>query len=55
MPLALERKLKSTAHKRGYSKERTGRYVYGTMKKVERKMSHKDMLDGMKKRMGAKS
>lgn len=31
MPKALERKLKRTAAKRGYGKERTGAYVYGTL------------------------
>jgi len=34
MPKALHRKLKRTARKRGYGKERTGRYIYGTMQKV---------------------
>ena len=31
MPAELERKLKATAHERGYGKERTDRYVYGTL------------------------
>lgn len=31
MPKAMERSLLKTAEKRGYSKERTARYVYGTM------------------------
>lgn len=34
MPRALHRKLKQTARKRGYSKERAGQYIYGTMQKV---------------------
>jgi hypothetical protein len=33
MPEAMERDLKATARKRGYSKERAGAYVYGTMRK----------------------
>jgi len=32
MPLKLERKLKKEASKRGYGKERTGAFVYGTMR-----------------------
>jgi len=34
MPEAMERKLKQTARKRGYGKERTGKYVYGTLRKT---------------------
>lgn len=37
MPKKLERKLKAEARKRGYGKERTGRYVYGTLRKAARK------------------
>ena len=33
MPKALKRKLLSVARKRGYGKERTGAFVYGTMRK----------------------
>jgi hypothetical protein len=33
MPKALENKLKREAAKKGLSKERTGAYVYGTMRK----------------------
>jgi len=33
MPKAMEEKLKATAKKRGYDKEQTGAYVYGTMQK----------------------
>ena len=35
MPKIMERKLKAEAKKKGFSKERTGAYVYGTMKKAE--------------------
>jgi hypothetical protein len=34
VPKAMERKLKATAKKRGYGKKRTGKYVYGTMRKT---------------------
>lgn len=30
----MERKLKTLAKKKGFSKERTGAYVYGTMRKT---------------------
>lgn len=33
MPLALERKLKAEAKKKGLSQKRTGAFVYGTMRK----------------------
>lgn len=36
MPKALEDKLKATAAERGYDKERTGAYVYGTINKFEK-------------------
>lgn len=43
MPKALERKLLAEAHAKGLSKERTGAYVYGTMRntgwKPKREMS----------------
>ena len=32
MPEEMERKLKEIAYKKGYSKERTGAFVYGTMR-----------------------
>ena len=32
MPIAQERALKRVARKRGYGKERTGAFVYGTMR-----------------------
>ena len=35
MPKDMERKLKATAKKRGYGKERTGAYVYGTIAKSQ--------------------
>lgn len=34
MPKALERKLKSEARKKGFGKERTGAYVYSTIRKL---------------------
>jgi hypothetical protein len=34
MPKALEAKLRKTAKRRGYSKARTNKYVYGTMRKL---------------------
>ena len=34
MPKAMERRLKAQARKKGYSKERTGAFVYGTMRKT---------------------
>ncbi len=34
MPEALERKLKSQAKKKGFSKKRAGAYIYGTMRKT---------------------
>jgi hypothetical protein len=37
MPVKVERKLKATARKRGYSKKRTGAYVYGTLAKLKRR------------------
>lgn len=37
MPIELERKLKRQARKKGFGKERTGAYVYGTLQKVEEK------------------
>lgn len=41
MPVKLERKLKRTAKKRGYGKERAGAYVYGTMANIEKKAKRK--------------
>lgn len=37
MPKKIEKQLKATAKKRGYGKERTGAYVFGTMQKMKRK------------------
>lgn len=34
MPIALERKLRAEAKKKHFSKERTERYVYGTLRKL---------------------
>ena len=34
MPKAMERKLKAVAKKKGYGKERTGAFVYGSMRKT---------------------
>ena len=34
MPEEMERKLKAQAKKKGFGKERTARYVYGTMRKA---------------------
>lgn len=34
MPKKMERKLKRTARKRGYSEERADAYTYGTMRKT---------------------
>ena len=33
MPVEMERKLKAQAKKKGFGEERTGAYVYGTMRK----------------------
>lgn len=41
MPKELHRKLVKVAKERGYSKERTGAYVYGTLSKVEKKLRRK--------------
>jgi len=34
MPKRMERKLRAEARKKGYGKERTDAYVYGTMRKA---------------------
>lgn len=34
MPIALERKLRAEAKKKRFGKERTERYVYGTLRKL---------------------
>ena len=36
MPKEVERKLKTIAKKRGYSADRTKRYVYGTLTKLKK-------------------
>jgi len=40
MPAKLERTLKATARKRGYSEKRAGAYVYGTLRKTGWTPSH---------------
>ena len=40
MPKKAEANLKRTAAKRGYGKERTGAYVYGTLRKMGWKPNH---------------
>lgn len=37
MPKKVERKLLATARKRGYSKKRTGAYMYGTLAKLKKR------------------
>lgn len=37
MPEELERKLKAQAKKKGFGKKRTGKYIYGTLAKIEGK------------------
>ena len=44
MPKKLEEKLKRTAKKRGYGKERTGAYVYGALRNTGWKPNHN--MDG---------
>jgi hypothetical protein len=34
MPKRVEKKLKATARRRGYSKKRSASYVYGTLRKM---------------------
>lgn len=41
MPKKLERKLFRTAQARGYGKERTDRYVYGTLHNIKRRKKRK--------------
>lgn len=40
MPKPAERRLKATARKRGYGKERAGAYVYGSLRKMGWKPNH---------------
>jgi len=37
MPKALHDKLEKIAKKRKYSKERAGKYIYGTLEKIKKK------------------
>ena len=46
MPAKLEKELRATARRRGYSKKRAGAFIYGTMRKTgwtptRRKKHHK--------------
>ena len=41
MPKAMEQKLKTQASKKGMSKERTGAYVYGALRKTGWKPKHR--------------
>jgi hypothetical protein len=41
MPKAMETSLKSQARKKGMSKERTGAYVYGALRKTGWKPKHR--------------
>lgn len=36
MPKELHEKLKKIAKKRGYSKKRAGRYIYGTLERIKK-------------------
>lgn len=51
MPKEMERRLKAIARKKGLSKERTGAFVYGTMRKTgwkpDRERKASEHLDGM--------
>lgn len=38
MPKKLERKLKTEAKKKGFGEERANRYIYGTIRKIEKKL-----------------
>ena len=44
MPKALERKLKAEARSKHLSKERTGAYVYGTLRNMGWKPKRKDRI-----------
>jgi hypothetical protein len=50
MPAELERKLKTQAKKKGFSKERTGAYVFGTLRKTGWTPSHQKKQSVMAKR-----
>jgi len=53
MPEALERELKVRAKKKGFGKKRTGKYVYGTLRKTGWEPSHQKntISDEIKKRV----
>ncbi len=48
MPVALERKLKAKARKKGLSKKRQDAYVYGTLRKTGWTPSHQKAGDQAK-------
>lgn len=43
MPKELEDRLKRTAEERGYSKERSDKYVYGTLAKLRKRRKEKSV------------
>ena len=45
----MERNLQATARKRGYGKERTGKYVYGTMRRKTNWRPSRERLKSYKK------
>ena len=51
MPKALERKLKAQAKKKGFSKERIGAYVYGTLRETGWKPEREKQLSAIKKKI----
>ena len=52
MPKAMEAALKREAAKKGFGKERTGAYVYGTMRKTGWRPHQQGMLSPRKPRQG---
>ena len=50
MPAEMERKLKAQAKKKDFSKERTGAYVYGSLRKTGWTPSHQKKSAVMAKR-----
>jgi len=41
VPKSIERRLRRTARKKGYSEERTNKYVYGTLSSMKKAKRHK--------------
>lgn len=41
MPAKAKRALKKSAKKKGFGKERTAKYVYGTLQKIKKKQKKK--------------